>query len=273
MYNIGIDVHTKSSTFCILGEKGEDDNDSAKLARHLKASLLPQEVFVPSPFIRGLRKMLLARYNLVSARTRVINSLRGMLRSYGKKYSKKAFSSPQGWERLEAEDFPSWLKTIISSYYREFLNLSNEIAQLELSLKDYERVIPSARLLQTIPGVDMITSLFLVAYLDKIERFSKTRKVGSYFGIVPSIIESGSSSYLGPITKEGNPLVRWHLVQAAKSMSRSLHRLPRLKRWYWGIVLGQEKQKASVALARKISIIATHLLKEGKSFDESRYQD
>ena len=76
------------------------------------------------------------------------------------------------------------------------------------------REIPAVERLQQIPGVGPITSLYFVLSIDDPHRFRRSRDVAAFFGLRPSMRESGGASHYGRITKEGDPEMRRLLVQA-----------------------------------------------------------
>ena len=77
---------------------------------------------------------------------------------------------------------------------------------------------PEIRLLMTLPGVDYTIAQALKSSLADITRFPEPDKAASYLGLVPSVKQSASKCYNGPITKAGSSQVRWLLIQAAQSV-------------------------------------------------------
>ena len=104
-----------------------------------------------------------------------------------------------------------------------------------LALRDRieERIVPltkavsqaaasntDANLLMTHPGVGPIVSLAFVLAIGNWQRFARGKQVGSYLGLIPSEESSGDKRRLGHISKQGNTLVRWLLVEAAATAQR-----------------------------------------------------
>src|SRR5690606_2850883 len=73
---------------------------------------------------------------------------------------------------------------------------------------------PEARRLQQIKGVSPVTALAFVLLLEDPSRFSASREVGAYFGLVPRLDESSDSTPQLRITKAGDELGRRLLVSA-----------------------------------------------------------
>jgi transposase len=99
------------------------------------------------------------------------------------------------------------------------------------------------------PGVGPITALAVVLTLGPVERFASARKVASYVGLIPAEYSSGARQKLGHISKQGNPFLRWILVESA---TVAVRHDPEMKRMYWRLVERRGKPIAKVAVARKL---------------------
>lgn len=73
------------------------------------------------------------------------------------------------------------------------------------------------RLLMTMPGLDYFAASLLVAEICDIGRFSSDKRLVSWAGLAPGVHQSGEKTVQGRITRQGNRLVRWVLVQAAQN--------------------------------------------------------
>lgn len=111
------------------------------------------------------------------------------------------------------------------------------------------------QLFTTIPGVGPATAAAYVATIDDPHRFPNGEKVASYIGLTPSVYQSGETEYRGRITKTGDKLLRWLLVEAAHILLSRSGTPCELKRW--GLRLQQSKGtgKARVAVARRLACI------------------
>jgi transposase len=79
------------------------------------------------------------------------------------------------------------------------------------------------------PGVGPVTSLAFVLTLGPVVRFQKSKQLVSYLGLNPRESSSGGKQRLGSISKQGNSMMRFLLVEAAQAASRFD---PRLRRDY-----------------------------------------
>lgn len=113
-------------------------------------------------------------------------------------------------------------------------------------------------ILTTIQGIGFFSALLIYAEIGDINRFPNSKKLCSYAGLVPSIRQSGNRTIKGRITKEGNKLLRWVLVQCALIAVRKDERF---RKFYERIKAKKGPQKAIVATARKLLTVVYACLK------------
>jgi transposase len=109
-----------------------------------------------------------------------------------------------------------------------------------------------------------------VATIDDPQRFAHSDQVADYVGLVPSVYQSGETEYRGRITKEGDALLRWLLVEAANVVLTRLQRTCALQRWGRRVLAKKGLSKARVAVARKLSVLLHRLWISGEEFDWAR---
>jgi transposase len=80
---------------------------------------------------------------------------------------------------------------------------------------------------------------------------------------VPSTSQSGERCYHGSITKRGNGKARWLLIQAAQHLAK--HPGP-LGVFFRRIAARKNRNVAVVATARKLAVIAWHMLTRGEPY-------
>lgn len=147
--------------------------------------------------------------------------------------------------------------------------LTEQPEQIELRLNEIGKHDPRIARIKTIPGVGPRTAEILVACIDDPQRFNNGREVSAYFGLVPRQYQSGETDRNGRITKRGNPLARTILVECAWVSLR-------YNAWAKAIyqrISGQQKtrrKKATVALARKLAVIAWALQRDEKDWPPLR---
>jgi hypothetical protein len=100
--------------------------------------------------------------------------------------------------------------------------LAPTIAQLTQAIEQEVEKCPEAQRLRTHPGVGSLTALAFVLIIGRADRFQCGKQIASYLGLVPLEKSSGNQRRLGHITKQGNALLRFLLVEAAQVTVRSL---------------------------------------------------
>jgi transposase len=249
-----------------------DKVDARILCELLRLDGLPRPVHMPGHEARGLRGLLAARRQLISARSKVCNVVRGMLRQEGVRLPPRALSTKVGWERLLVDSFAhSHLTTILRAYYPSFEALSRSIRELDRKLAEQEREEPRAARLETIPKVGRIAALTFLAAVDDVHRFPSSRKLVGYSGLAPTVRQSGERTEYGSISRQGRRELRAVWVQIAHLVAIDRHRETQpLRTWFNRVARRRGKKTATVALARRLLVIAYHLLREETEYDASR---
>lgn len=251
-----------------------DKIDAKVLCELLRLDGLPRSVHMPCQRTRELRGLLAARRRLVSARTKLCNVVRGVLRQEGIRLPTRALSRRVGWDRLIVRDYAhEHLQPILRSYYLSFQALTESLRDLDAELARYEREDPRAARLEAMPGVGRIAALTFLGAVDQIGRFSSSRKLVSYSGLCPRVRSSGERTEYGPISREGRSELRAVWVQVAHRIAHDerLDAAP-LREWFWRVAGRRGNKTATVALTRKLLSVAYHLLKYGQDYEARRLQ-
>jgi transposase len=249
-----------------------DKVDARILCELLRIDALPHPVHMPGRETRALRGLLVARRQLVAARTKLCNVVRGMLRQEGMRLPAGALSSFAGWERMFVNSFScEHMMMVVRAYYQSFKALTQSIHELERKLAQHERTEPRAKRLQTMPKVGRIASLTFLAAVDDVHRFPSSRKLVGYSGLAPTVRQSSERTQYGPISREGRRELRAVWVQIAHLVAVDRHRDTQpLRSWFNRVAKRRGKKTAVVALARRLLVIAYHLLREETDFDAAR---
>lgn len=233
----------------IFRSKRKNDRvDARKLATLLFLDQVPR-VHVPRAAVRDWRQLIEFRQRLVRERVRVKNGLRSLLRSHGIEAPRcKALWTRKGVSWLAEQAFSTTMATVQRDMLLDELQRVHErLLRVERELKRIADGEPAVALLRTIPGVGPRTAEAVVAYIDDPTRFSCSRQVGSYFGLVPRQDQSADNNRLGHITREGPATVRKLLTEAAWQGVRRDARL----RAYFERIRKDDPQR------RKIALVAT----------------
>ncbi len=146
-----------------------------------------------------------------------------------------------------------------------------EYDRLTIALKGVERDIARAALddgnvkrIMTAPGIDMVVAVGLMAAIGRIDRFDHPDKLVAYFGLNPSVRQSGDGpAYHGRITKRGRSNARHLLVEAAWQAVRAPGPL---KAFYERVRARRGNHIAAVAVARKLAILVWHMLTKQEDY-------
>ncbi len=194
----------------------------------------------------------------MQARTRTKNQLHALALSQGVQRKRKLWTEAGRAELEKLELLP------YAAVRRERLlagldQLEVEINQLNRRVEEEVKQRPAAVKLMTHPGVGPVTALAMVLTLGPAERFENGRKVGSYFGLIPSEHSSGGRQKLGHISKQGSSFLRFLLVEAGQSAARYD---AELGRFYRRLAARKHRALAKVAVARKLATRLYLMLRE-----------
>lgn len=245
-----------------VGDRGmkTDRKDARKLSEVSCRIDLPS-VHVPSELSRRLKSACGNREELVECRTKLINNVRGWLRT-------------QLWRvRTGGTDsFPARVREhaattqVLPEYIERTLTLIDTLTeQLRTSLRELTEIAkthPVCSRLMTVPGVGPITAVRFVAAIDDVSRFTNAHAVQSYLGLTPGERSSSDTERRTGITKAGPTKLRRALVQAAWAALRSRRSDPMLD-WTHRLAARKHKFIAVVALARKLAGILFALWRDG----------
>ncbi len=106
-------------------------------------------------------------------------------------------------------------------------------------------------------GISLVTMYGLSAAIGDITRFSHSKKLVAYLGLNPSVCQSGSFEGSTALKRHGKGPLRALLVQAAKKLLQVENPL---QKWGLAVAARRGRNKACVAVARKLCVAIWHLL-------------
>jgi transposase len=243
------------------------DRRDAQVLSEVSCRIDLPSVHVPSAQARQRKTLCGMREALVSARTKLVNTVRGWLRAEAQRPRSGEISTFTNRVRALCADTP--LPTYVDRQLRMIDLLNQELAEADRELAAAAKADPIARRLMTVPGVGPSTSIRFVAALDEISRFSGAHAVESYLGLVPGEDSSAERRRRTSITKAGPPALRWCLVQAAWAARRARRTDP-MQRWADEIEKRRGKRVAVLALARKLAGILYAIWRDGTEYEPHR---
>ena len=114
--------------------------------------------------------------------------------------------------------------------------------------------------MQAINGVGRTIAAILVAEIGDVTRFPTPRHLCSWAGLTPGRRESDAKGHDQGITKKGSKLLRWALIEG---ISR-YHGGPHLAARFHRLAERRGKNKARVAIARRVLTLAYYGLRDGE---------
>jgi len=153
-----------------------------------------------------------------------------------------------GREQLEAFRLAPWASRRRHDLLELLDRLNPTITELTQTIEQEAEKCPEAQRLMTHPGVGPLTALAFVLIIGRADRFQCGKQIASYLGLVPLEKSSGNRRRLGHITKQGNALLRFLLVEAAQVSARSI---PEWRNKYFHLAMRRGRKIAKVALARR----------------------
>ena len=239
-----------------------DRQDAQHILRLLLKDDFPQ-IWVPSWENRDLRQLLWHRHRMVQARTRIMNQLQAVAINEGLRCKKRLWGE-SGREQLEAFRLAPWASRRREDLLKLLDGLNPTIAELTQAIQQEVEKCPAAQRLRTHPGVGPLTALAFVLIIGKADRFQCGKQIASYLGLVPLEDSSGNRRRLGHITKQGNSLLRFLLVEAAQVTTRSL---PEWRSHYVHLTMRRGRKIAKVAMARKLAVRLYWMMRKEWDFE------
>ena len=230
-------------------------------------------VHVPAVADEDGRQLHRELIELKAERTELLNRIKGLLAGLGLTIAVDA-KLPARLERLKQWDnttVPSALKARILREFERWQLVLRQIRELERERAQKIRTDPSpqaeqTRRLMTLKGIGENGSWLLVYEFFGWRQIRNRRELASLAGLAPTPYDSGGSRHEQGISKAGNRLVRWMMVQLAWCW---LHHQPRskLSRWYqrrFGQGKSRVRKLGIVALARKLLIALWRYVETGE---------
>jgi transposase len=244
--------------------KQKTDRQDAQLILRLMLEDRFRQIWVPSWENRDLRQLLWHRHRMVQARTRIMNQLQAVALNEGLRCKKRL------WREAGRKQLESFLLAPWSSRRRQDLlelldRLNPTIAELTQAIEQEVEKCPDAQRLRTHPGVGSLTALAFVLIIGRADRFQCGKQIACYLGLVPLEESSGERRRLGHITKQGNSLLRFLLVEAAQVTVRSD---PEWRSKYFHLAMRRGRKIAKVAMARRLAVRLYWMWRKGWDYEQ-----
>ncbi len=245
-----------------------DGVDACTLAELLAADLVPR-VWIGDERTRLLRRLVSRRRQLVKQSTRAKNEIQSVLmRTLQERPPVSDVFGKGGRVWLSELELAIDERETVDGCLRQLDFLQAELAHVDRMIAEQALAWPEIRRLMTIPGVDVTTAAALMAAIGDIDRFPSPRHLAGYLGLDPKLRQSGMAKPRhGRISKEGSAAARHALVEAAWSAAKAPGPL---RAFAERTAARRGRQIAAVAVARKLAVLAWHLLTRNEDYAYQR---
>ena len=177
-----------------------DAIDAGVLAQLYASGFLP-EVWIADEPTQALRREVTRRNQIVRQRTRLKNIMQSIFHAHLiPACPHQDLCAPKGRAWL-SEQVSRLMSAVRSSGLRECDRLGEDLQAVERDLARVALTDERVARLMTVPGIDMVVALALVAAVGAVERFDSQQQLVSYLGLNPSVRQWGQ----GPPVMDGSP--------------------------------------------------------------------
>jgi transposase len=249
-----------------VGARGiKTDRRDARVLSDVSCRIDLPSVHIPTLASRELKSVCGAREELVEVRTKLVNNVRGWLRTQLWRIRTGATVS----FHLRVREHAAALSTPLPEHIERNLQVvelvSEQIRAADTQVRQVAKTDATCRALMTVPGVGPVTAVRFRAAIDDVSRFSSSHGLQSYLGLTPGECSSSERQRRTGITKAGPSAPRRMLIQAAWAAFRKHPNEP-MVRWAMKIAERRGKFIAIVALARKLAGILFAIWRDGTTY-------
>lgn len=199
-------------------QRKTDHIDARKLSRELSKGTL-NGIYIPNPEMEHARSLVRQRDRLVRDQIRCKARIRHLIMFSGLQVEEHYYWSSRYVKQLQ--ELPCGTKELrqtLDLALEEYLKVRELILKATRMIRALAQEPPYAKLislLQTIPGVGLITSMVLLTELQDMHRFKKLDKLCGYVGLVPDSHDSGEQISTRRITNRSNSFLRKTIIEAS----------------------------------------------------------
>jgi transposase len=209
---------------------------------------------------------------LVRSRSRWINHVRGVVKSFGVRLPR---CNPECFPEKTRVLVPQELELALQPCFAMVEQVNDQIRAIDQALeKQIAPKYPDVEVIHQPAGVGVLTALVFLLTLEDKERFKKSRTAGAFVGLRPRKAQSGDHDPQLRITKAGDPFLRRLLVSSANYILGPFAPDSDLRRW--GLRLAERggkngRKRAKVAVARKLAVLLHRLWVTGEVYQPLGY--
>lgn len=250
----------------------EDKRDSRKIARSLREGSLTA-IYTPLESTLNDRSLIRSRKALVRDMIRFKLRIKSFLYFYGIQLPEQFKDSNKHWSKR----FMTWLeeipmkepsghlalKALVDEARSQKELLKNIIREIK-SLSENDTYRDRIKLLCSIPGIALITAMFILTEVEDIDRFPNAERFASFIGLIPMTHSSGSKEKVGEITFRSHNYLRSAFVESAWV---AIRRDPALLMAYQNLVKRMVPNNAIIRIAKTLANRTYTVLKYNKLYE------
>ena len=261
LQELGATVHLANPKALNWGDRRvkNDVIDATDLADMLRLGRLP-EAWIAPPAIRELRELVRYRAKLVQLRSGLKAQVHAVMAKEGVLPGTLDMFGPAGNRQLDGLELTRNYAVRVESLRELIAVYDGHVVKLERDINAHLRRHRGYRAVQAINGVGPTIAAIIVAEIGDVTRFATPERLCSWAGLTPKHRESDAKAHRREISKQGSRLLRWALIEA---ISR-YHGGPVLAGKYREIAKRRGKNRARVAVARKVLTLAFYGLRDGE---------
>ena len=160
------------------------------------------------------------RQRLVTARTAVVNQVRGLLRERGWVFG----SGRMRFERFLREQLTRQeiqlnpvCRALFATLAAEYEAIDSRIEAIDAELAAFAKSNSACTALLSVPGVGVIVATALFSAVANVSDFRSGRDLAAFLGLVPRQRSTGGKTTLLGISKRGNTYVRTLMIHGTRS--------------------------------------------------------
>jgi len=259
-------AHPKKLRVIAESKNKSDKIDAQVLAEFLLLDMLP-EAWRPTPRVRAHRTLVRHRRWLDGRITAIKCKLRHKLANYNADieglFTEKGLDYLDQFTMHDADQFEvDHLLAQLQFHASQFRVTEEQLREFAKEAPQRER--EARAVLKTAPQIGVVTIDAVLSELGDWRRFRGAKQVVAYAGLDPGQRESDGKVKLLKISKEGSPILRWAMIQAAWRLVNNTARWKHIYQTLWRNT--GSKKKAIVGVARRLLCTLYAMLRDGKSY-------
>lgn len=202
-----------------------------------------------------MRSVTRLRATMMKLRNQVGNQLKSLLFTQGLiDINDDAIISQKWIERkiieIKEKNFLEDFIFTVEQYQNQWIQLNDTVKTVTNRMRLQAKYDPGLQIIyESVPGIGPIHARQLINELGDMKQFKNERRLFSFTGLTPCEYSSGENIRQGNISRQGNPILRKILVEAAWI---AIYRDPNLKNTFDRIAHQRGKKRAIVAVARRL---------------------